>query len=823
MDRPIDAAAPFNAPVYRHANGQHPLLRQLVEHSRVARFRSAELRSPDLGALYRALRQGDRLGARLRAGRPAGLTADEERAWDEAVVTYLHSRDAESQACVPDDVALVFHHTMPLTYGGTPWVLHVENVTTLFWPFFSHGRTRGIELARHPARAILRAVLEAEDCRGILTHMRGTAEALGRVFDSSTIADKVRYAPLGVHIAAAQRSAIDGAMTRKHRPDRPMEILFTNSWHQGAENFVTRGGLEVAAAFLELHRQNPSVHLTIRSVIPEAIRSTPLGRALLEHPAISVLDEPVPEEALNALLLEADVFVLPSAALHSVSTLRAMEYGAVCVVSDLPAFREFIDPGVTGLVVPGRYDAVYDIDPETGWERDDYAGLQTLNPRIAEELGGVLAGLAGDPQRRRSIADAARGACHERFAFETFVGRFDALLEEAVAGGAEARTAPLSGQPDIGERFAARVGTGFALLPRDPEPRPEPVETLGAFNVLRFDHRYYAVRQSLGAIQFGEDAAAAIDRYGSDNVAVASDLATIRAWIAATEQALGGPFEHGSHAGYNVVRLGRRWFGVRQDIGSVDLDLDEAALLARFPEDEVVIAGSEAGVRARIDRAVAAWGTVEAGEHGGYNLLRRRGRWFAVHQDLGAVDLDRAEAVLLAEQPPAAVLTAHSEDGLKQRIDRLTAAAARELFGEHRGFNLLHRGGLCYGIRQTLGGLDLSGEGAEWVARYGGSDVVVAADPDTLRARIDAIDFLLGGPELVGSEGEHNIVRFRGQFYGIRQSLGPVDLTAEETALLERYEPRDLLLGRTPEGVRARIRLAKRYVRVPERLARFTG
>lgn len=728
MDRSVTVAAPFDVPVYRYANGRHPLLTQLVEHSRIARFRPVERRAPDLAALYRAMRQADDLGGRLSAALPADLQDGPE-----AILAYLLSRDVESQAQIPGDVDLVFHHTTPLTYGATPWVLHVENVTTLFWPFLSHGRTHGVELWREPAFAIVRAVLADDACRGILTHMQGTVEALHRVFRSDAVSRKVRYAPLGVHVPAGERERIAAAMAAKHRPGRTVEILFTNSWHQGPENFFTRGGLEVIDAFLAVHRVFPDVHLTIRSVIPDGVRESDLGRAVLGHPAITVLDEAVSDAALSELFLAADVFLLPSAALHSVSTLRAMEYGAVCVVSDLPAFREFIEPDVTGVVVPGRWSRVYTTDPESGWEQDDYAALQTLDRGVADSLGQALLDLCRDPERRRALAGRAQAACAGRFSFEGFRDGFDAMLAEAAAAGPVAA-------PPLSRQLAERIAGRFGVQPLDTEARL--VEVHCGFNILSLNGRYYAIRQSLGYVEVEDGADALVRRLGADNVGVAGDLPGARAWIEATEQALGGPDVVEEYRGFNVVRYRRSVYGVRQDLDDVDFTVDEAELLRRHPE--------------------------------------------------------------------GALLVAVTPDGVRLLIDRANAASAREDVGEYRGFNILRRAGLLYGIRQSLGDLDLTGGGGDWLARYDGWNVAAAPDLETLHARIDRIEYVVGGPMLVGSEGEFNIVLYKGAYYGIRQSLGPVDLSVGEVALLEKYQSRDLVLGLSEEGVRQRIRTPRR-------------
>ena len=47
---------------------------------------------------------------------------------------------------------------------------------------------------------IVRTLLESEQCKAILTHLRSTARMVPTLFGSETIARKVVYSPLGVKV-----------------------------------------------------------------------------------------------------------------------------------------------------------------------------------------------------------------------------------------------------------------------------------------------------------------------------------------------------------------------------------------------------------------------------------------------------------------------------------------------------------------------------------------------------------------------------------------------------------------------------------------------
>ena len=92
--------------------------------------------------------------------------------------------------------------------------------------------------------------------------------------------------------------------------------------------------------------------------------------------------------ALAKIYDQADVFVYPSVAetgeSFGIAPLEAMARGVVPVVSDLAVFREYLEPGVNGMV----------FDHSSG--------------EAAENLGVVMRALIGDADRRKQMAVAAR-------------------------------------------------------------------------------------------------------------------------------------------------------------------------------------------------------------------------------------------------------------------------------------------------------------------------------------------------------------------------------------------------------------------------------
>src|SRR5207249_6739394 len=116
----------------------------------------------------------------------------------------------------------------------------------------------------------------------------------------------------------------------------------------------------------------------------------------------------------------------------------------------------------------------------------------------------------------------------------------------------------------------------------------------------------------------------------------------------------------------------------------------------------------------------------------GFNLVRFGGRVYAVAESLGAVDLVTMSADELAELPNANTLdevkylVALSMHKPVEALDSLRVARPRDsavgnpetvqVVGTHRDFNLVHQGGRVYGVRQSLGEIDVT-DGGEALQR----------------------------------------------------------------------------------------------------------
>ena len=125
-------------------------------------------------------------------------------------------------------------------------------------------------------------------------------------------------------------------------------------------------------------------------------------------------DAPVYDPAdLAKIYDEADVFVYPSVAetgeAMPLAPVEAMARGVVPVVSDLAVFRDYLQPGVNGMVFNHR--------------SQDAAG----------NLAAVLRELLGDADRRERMGTAARETA-ERFSPSAIADKYLQLFKKVVSG-----------------------------------------------------------------------------------------------------------------------------------------------------------------------------------------------------------------------------------------------------------------------------------------------------------------------------------------------------------------------------------------------------
>jgi glycosyltransferase involved in cell wall biosynthesis len=333
------------------------------------------------------------------------------------ILRFLRSRHYQSQLLLARYRGLVFLPSIPHTYGQNPWIVEIEDPTTLFNPFIHNGQTYSLCPTESPYFPIIKTLLEADQCKGIITHIQSTATLVPTLFQSDKIRNKVFHVPLGVNLPKRwQRHERQDA-------DSSIHLLFTNSWHQSPGNFRLRGGFEILEAFAILRERYPQLRLTLRTSLPLL---EPRQHRIIEEGWVRVINRFMSAEELGELMAESDIYLLPAARIHIVSLLQAMSYGLTVVASDGWGFAEYVDHERNGLVVKGRYGKVSWADEQAGMLREDYEPLFDPDPEVVQGLVEAISRLVEDPALRRRLGHNARRDVETTYNLE----RWNAGLKE---------------------------------------------------------------------------------------------------------------------------------------------------------------------------------------------------------------------------------------------------------------------------------------------------------------------------------------------------------------------------------------------------------
>jgi glycosyltransferase involved in cell wall biosynthesis len=416
----IRVGVPWNAPGLLRFNGDHPLPGSLVADYPGTTF-DFTLSPANAANIQRANQAADALRQALRAQTPTPSV--------ELVEEFIVSRGLQTQAMMLAPCDLHFLHTAPLTLGIRPWILHIEELITLFAPFVWHGTSAEVNIRDLPAYRMVKQLLEAPSCRAVLSHLKHSHEFLPVLFDSEILRRKSHHVPLGIEFSSAATKKI--AERQGARVGRQgTTFLFTNSWSQQEGSFILRGGPDVVGAWIELVAKHPASQLIILSTLPVSHYGPEFPKFVRSVPNLHVIDHRVSDDELVDLMLAADVFLIPSVGLHALSVLRAMYCGMVVVASDAPGNDEFVNHDQTGVIVEGRRG-------KTAWYDEIGFLHQTFQPVFGTKLGDFAANLfrtmeqlVTDTERRRRIGQAAREHVRRNHRIDEWRGGFQKLLEQ---------------------------------------------------------------------------------------------------------------------------------------------------------------------------------------------------------------------------------------------------------------------------------------------------------------------------------------------------------------------------------------------------------
>lgn len=422
----------------------------------------------------------------------------------EDFAAFMKGRNLPEQSMLPFRTQLAFIPTVPYSLGLTPWVIEIEDSTTLFYPDISNGNTGHLEVKDLRFFSVIKALLESTMCRAIITHIRSTADSLPLLFESEIIKRKVVYSPLGI--------SLPKVFTTQKKPSDPLNLLFTNSWNQTSAGFYLRGGQDVLEAFSRLSSKYSNVNLIIRSEIPDLISAH--EELIRNHPRIRVIDHFMSDAKLEELMLGTDLYLIPAARIHVVSALKALSYGIPVIASDGWGFSEHITDGVTGYLVPGRYGVCSWLDKATGILREDYSsinGPDKINAEVVEGLVEKISYLIDNPHQLSEMKRNARISVETKFSLEQWNRALQETFDKALTGTQyEHEVKTLKAEIEA-ERFylqykmlrdeISALKTEYDALSSDSIFHPSVVEEYKQFNIVLYRKKYYGLPQWLGPIE----------------------------------------------------------------------------------------------------------------------------------------------------------------------------------------------------------------------------------------------------------------------------------------------------------------------------------
>ena len=247
------------------------------------------------------------------------------------------------------------------------------------------------------------------------------------------------------------------------------------------------------------------------------------------------------------------------------------------------------------------------------------------------------------------------------------------------------------------------------------------------------------------------------------------------------------------YGGFNIVKFKGLYWGVDQREGAIDVSQLEAkaqfAWVSSADLKEVKVKLDQLQTEKKIVESIDLYGPpvlVEV-DYGGFNIVKFKGLYWGVDQREGAIDVSQFEA-----KAQFAWVSSADLKKVKVKLDQLQTekkiVESIDLYGppvlvevDYGGFNIVKFKGLYWGVDQREGAIDVSQLEAKaqfaWVSSADLKKVKVKLDQlQTEKKIVESID--LDGPPVLVEKGYkgYNIVKFQGEFYGVSQGEGPIDV-----------------------------------------------
>lgn len=429
----LKVSIPWGLSNYIALNGFHPLYRALFEGDGVPDCRTWD------PVILSSLLCNKRVWSEL-SGRREALRRKLGQEFDgDAPNPILHNdelRDLALGSLLSGDVE--FLHTAPTPSLQKPFVFHFESFQHVFFPHHQPG-AGPIRLTADLLR-YYRTLFEHPFCLAIMSHLPDSLADFSSFFRSSTIDSKLCRTRMGLSERAYPVHSFDDLRARK----KTGQFLFLNSANQSASNFRWRGG-DVVLRFWKRHIEGghegrlilrcarPDPVLLIECGVDSGFVREQEGRSIFWFPEYLSVYE------MNRLFVEAEVLLLPSIYLHSVSIMQALRAATIPIVTDTVGTDLYVRDGRNGFVLKGVREKVWDLDRQTSVHFDDCQKRDGVNDLDAD-LATLAAKLAHSADLKNDMAREAHQSGCKDFSGHSFSRDFWEKVTSAFAPHAASRS-----------------------------------------------------------------------------------------------------------------------------------------------------------------------------------------------------------------------------------------------------------------------------------------------------------------------------------------------------------------------------------------------
>ncbi len=219
-----------------------------------------------------------------------------------------------------------------------------------------------------------------------------------------------------------------------------VKLLFVGSANR-PQYFDHKGGKEALEVFSILNKKYKNLELTMRVSIPHHIKNR-YGEVLaMEN--VRLIEEIVPWEVLEREFMTADIFLCPTHEMHNTVILDAMSYELPVITTEIGSTGE-IEDGAVGLVVKNSEKVPYFWNGgglrfifslgSTPLHHEFLQAIQTVDPRVVEELVEKTSILVENQELRRKMGKAARYEVEEgKFSIKQRNETLKRIFDEATA------------------------------------------------------------------------------------------------------------------------------------------------------------------------------------------------------------------------------------------------------------------------------------------------------------------------------------------------------------------------------------------------------